>query len=80
MNGGVIHAVTHPNRSSVSLSLQEADTPGIYTCAIPDENRKMREVNFGVYPIGFNSELTNFNKFSISILRCTCILRTYTKF
>ena len=56
VDGNIISTVTHPHRGSVSLSLHTADQ-GIFTCRIPDETGELREVNFGVYPNGFNSEL-----------------------
>ena len=30
---------------------------GVYTCRIPLQSGEMREINVGVYPRGFNSEL-----------------------
>ena len=38
-------------------SLLPASEQGVYTCRIPLEGGEMREINIGVYPSGFSSEL-----------------------
>ena len=38
-------------------SLLTASEQGVYTCRIPLEGGEMREINIGVYPSGFSSEL-----------------------
>ena len=40
-------------------SLLTASEQGVYTCRIPLEGGKMREINIGVYPSGFSSEFFN---------------------
>ena len=34
-----------------------ASEQGVYTCRIPLQNETMREINIGIYPVGFDSEL-----------------------
>ena len=41
------------SQSSLATSQQ-----GVYTCRIPLQNGKMWEINFGIYPNGFNSKLS----------------------
>ena len=77
VDGGVIHDhVGHPTKGSVSLTLQNTEIQGIYTCQIPDQNKNMRDVNFGVYPIGFNSELYNIiiSKFLFPVSQASWLL------
>ena len=38
-------------------SLLTASEQGVYTCRIPLEGGEVREINIGVYPSGFSSEL-----------------------
>ena len=40
-----------------------ASERGVYTCRIPLESGEQREINIGVYPIGFNS---TFHQMKIS--------------
>ena len=40
------------------LPLQDSDQ-GIYTCTIPDSNGRNISLNVGLYPPGFNGELTS---------------------
>ena len=40
-----------------SQSSLTASQQGVYTCRIPLQNGKIKEINFGLYPIGFNSKL-----------------------
>ena len=40
-----------------------ASEQGVYTCRIPLESGEQREINIGVYPIGFNS---TFHQMKIS--------------
>lgn len=44
------------NRESSEPSLTINDQ-GVYTCRIPDENGVLVDVNMGIYPHGFSSEL-----------------------
>ena len=40
-----------------SQSSLTASQQGVYTCRIPLQNGKMKEINFGLYPTGFSSKL-----------------------
>ena len=40
-----------------SQSALTASQQGVYTCRIPLQSGMIREINIGVYPSGFNSEL-----------------------
>ena len=44
-------------------SVLTASEQGVYTCRIPLEGGEMRELNIGVYPSGFSSELFHHEKF-----------------
>ena len=41
-----------------SQSILTASQQGVYTCRIPLQNGKMKEINFGIYPNEFNSKLS----------------------
>ena len=45
------------NRVGFQSSLPTSQQ-GVYTCHIPLQNRKMWEINFGIYPNGFSSKLS----------------------
>ena len=39
-----------------------ASEQGVYTCRIPLQSGEIRDINIGIYPIGFNSE--SYNSFA----------------
>ena len=56
----IIHPFNRPGVirfRTLGLPLQDPDQ-GIYTCTIPDSNGRNISLNVGLYPPGFNGELT----------------------
>ena len=50
---GVLRLYTHSTQSPITAADQ-----GIYTCTVPDSNGGQVVINIGLYPSGFNSELS----------------------
>ena len=57
-NGGELRV-----RSTVSEDVLTASEQGVYTCRIPLKGGGEGEINIGIYPSGFSSELFNHEKF-----------------
>ena len=53
--------IANPLAGELSVFSDSASIPsndqGVYTCRIPDSTNTIREINFGIYNGGFNSEL-----------------------
>ena len=56
-NGGELSV-----RSTMSEDLLAASEQGVYTCRMPLKGGGEREINIGIYPSGFSSELFNHEK------------------
>ena len=55
-----------------SQSALTASQQGVYTCRIPLQNGVRREINIGIYPSGFNSELLLCKYVSYSLCQHHC--------
>ena len=57
-------AIAHPQPGEITIentvgsqNSLTASQQGVYTCHIPLQNGDTRDINVGIYPSGFNSEL-----------------------
>ena len=55
-----------------------ANEQGVYTCRIPLEGGGEGEINIGVYPSGFSSELFNHEKIFAALESCILLWRKCT--